>query len=60
MTLDVPGSVELIQTNPQMFNDGPQRRLSDTSMQSTVSGLVDNVPLTTINARKGFLLLHIY
>lgn len=54
-------AVELIQTNPQMFNDAPQRRLSDTSMQSTVSGLVDNVPLTTINARefdalRGFIL----
>lgn len=35
-----------------MFNDGLQRRLSDTSLQSTISGLVDNVPLTTINACK--------
>lgn len=40
--------MELIQTNPQMFNDGQQRRLSDASMQSTVSGLIDNIPLTTI------------
>lgn len=31
-----------------MFNDGQQRRLSDASMQSTVSGLIDNIPLTTI------------
>lgn len=44
-------SVELIQTNPQMFNDGQPRRSSDTSMQSTVSGLIDNVPITTITAR---------
>lgn len=40
--------VELIQSHPQMFSDGHQRRLSDASMQSTVSGLIDNIPLTTI------------
>lgn len=40
--------VELIQSHPQMFSDGQQRRLSDASMQSTVSGLIDNIPLTTI------------
>lgn len=34
-----------------MFNDGQPRRSSDTSMQSTVSGLIDNVPITTITAR---------
>ncbi|XP_037039413.1 protein retinal degeneration B isoform X3 [Bradysia coprophila] len=42
--------LELIQTNPQMFNDGQHRRSSDVSMQSTVSGLIDNVPITTITA----------
>lgn len=32
-----------------MFSDhGHQRRLSDASMQSTVSGSIDNIPLTTI------------
>lgn len=41
--------LELIQTSPHMFSDGP-RRLSDTSIQSNHSGLIDNVPLTTINA----------
>lgn len=46
--------VELIQSNPQLFSDGQQRRLSDSSsVQSCQSGgLVDNVPLTTIAARK--------
>jgi hypothetical protein len=34
-----------------MFSDLPTpRRLSDTSIQSNHSGLIDNVPLTTINA----------
>jgi hypothetical protein len=43
--------LELIQTNPQMFSDIPgPRRLSDASIQSNVSGLIDNVPLTTISA----------
>lgn len=41
--------LELIQTCPHMFSDGP-RRLSDASIQSNHSGLIDNVPLTTINA----------
>lgn len=48
-------AVELIQSNPQLFSDGqqPLRRLSDSSsVQSCQSGLVDNVPLTTIAARK--------
>lgn len=44
--------MELIQSHPQMFSDGHQRRLSDASMQSTVSGLIDNIPLTTITTRK--------
>lgn len=42
--------VELIQSHPQMFSDGQQRRSSDVSMQSTVSGSIDNIPLTTITA----------
>lgn len=43
--------MELIQTNPQIFNDATQqRRMSDASMQSAVSGLAENIPLTTINA----------
>ncbi|XP_021694919.1 protein retinal degeneration B isoform X2 [Aedes aegypti] len=42
--------LELIQSSPQIFSDGPPpRRLSDTSIQSTISGMIDNVPLTTIN-----------
>ncbi|XP_055296893.1 protein retinal degeneration B isoform X2 [Sitodiplosis mosellana] len=40
--------LELIQSHPQMFSDGHQRRLSDASLQSTVSGSIDNIPLTTI------------
>lgn len=46
--------VEIIQSHPQHFNDsnqiGQQRRLSDVSLQSTVSGLVESVPLSTVNA----------
>jgi len=43
--------LELIQTSPHMFSDIPgPRRLSDSSIQSNISGLIDNVPLTTINA----------
>lgn len=54
-----PISVELIQSNPQMFSDGLQpRRLSDTSIQSTQSGLIDNVPLTTITARKSVIRIY--
>lgn len=45
-------AVELIQTHPQMFSDAPPRRLSDSSVQSTVSGLIDNIPLTTITTCK--------
>jgi membrane-associated phosphatidylinositol transfer protein len=42
--------VELIQTNPQMFAESPAaRRNSDVSLQSTQSGMIDNVPLSTIN-----------
>ncbi|XP_041763782.1 protein retinal degeneration B isoform X1 [Anopheles merus] len=46
--------LELIQSSPQLFADGgpavpSARRLSDTSIQSAASGMIDNVPLTTIN-----------
>ncbi|XP_055615863.1 protein retinal degeneration B isoform X2 [Toxorhynchites rutilus septentrionalis] len=42
--------LELIQSFPHIFSDGPPpRRLSDTSIQSAASGMIDNVPLTTIN-----------
>ncbi|XP_053678781.1 protein retinal degeneration B [Anopheles nili] len=45
--------LELIQSSPQLFADGgplpTPRRLSDTSIQSAASGMIDNVPLTTIN-----------
>lgn len=48
--------LELIQSHPQIFGENltpatPMlRRLSEASMQSTVSGLVDNIPLMTANA----------
>ncbi|KAG5874802.1 hypothetical protein JTB14_012438 [Gonioctena quinquepunctata] len=43
--------LEILQTNPQMFSDSLQpRRLSEVSIQSTVSGLIDNIPLQAINA----------
>lgn len=49
--------LELIQSHPQLFGDHLQmpptpilRRLSEASVQSTVSGLVDNIPLITMNA----------
>lgn len=53
-------SVETIQTNPQLFADGLNipniqmhlRRLSDISLQSTMSGIIDNVPLQAVSARK--------
>ena len=41
-----------------MFAEGqppfatPMRRLSEVSLQSTVSGVIDSLPLQTINARK--------
>ncbi|XP_057661381.1 protein retinal degeneration B isoform X3 [Diorhabda carinulata] len=42
--------VEILQSNPQMFNDNIQpRRLSEVSIQSTVSGLID-IPFQAINA----------
>ncbi|XP_077292954.1 retinal degeneration B [Arctopsyche grandis] len=48
--------LELIHSHPQIFGDTltpatpVMRRLSEVSMQSTVSGLVDNIPLMTVNA----------
>ncbi|OWR54650.1 protein retinal degeneration B [Danaus plexippus] len=49
--------MELIHTHPTLFGDHlPMpptpvlRRLSEASVQSTVSGLVDNIPLITMNA----------
>lgn len=43
--------LEILQTNPQMFSDTPQpRRLSEVSIQSTVSGLIDNIPLQAVSA----------
>ncbi|XP_011708156.1 PREDICTED: protein retinal degeneration B isoform X2 [Wasmannia auropunctata] len=51
--------LETIQTNPQLFADGLNvpnfqmshlRRLSDISIQSTMSGINDNVPLQAVSA----------
>ncbi|XP_047530349.1 protein retinal degeneration B [Vanessa atalanta] len=49
--------MELIQSHPTLFGDHLQmpptpvlRRLSEASVQSTVSGLADNIPLITMNA----------
>lgn len=49
--------MELIQSHPQLFGEHLQmpptpvlRRLSEVSVQSTVSGLADNIPLLTMNA----------
>ncbi|CAH1994519.1 unnamed protein product [Acanthoscelides obtectus] len=43
--------LEILQTNPQMFSDTLQpRRLSEVSIQSTVSGLIDNIPLQAVTA----------
>ncbi|VVC93874.1 unnamed protein product [Leptidea sinapis] len=49
--------MELIQSHPTLFAEHLQmpptpiiRRLSEASVQSTVSGLVDNIPLITMNA----------
>ncbi|CAL7947667.1 unnamed protein product [Xylocopa violacea] len=50
--------LEAIQTNPQLFTDGLNipnmsmshlRRLSDISIHSTVSGMVENVPLQVVS-----------
>jgi len=52
-------SVETIQTNMQLFSDGLAappaahlRRMSEASIQSSVSGLIDSLPLQTINTCK--------
>ncbi|XP_065162391.1 protein retinal degeneration B isoform X4 [Atheta coriaria] len=43
--------LEILQSNPQMFNDCQvTRRLSEVSIQSTVSGIIDNIPLQAISA----------
>ncbi|XP_029679221.1 protein retinal degeneration B isoform X2 [Formica exsecta] len=50
--------LETIQTNPQLFADGLNipniqmhlRRLSDISLQSTMSGIIENVPLQAVSA----------
>ncbi|XP_037919293.1 protein retinal degeneration B isoform X2 [Hermetia illucens] len=44
--------LDIIQSNPQYFNDHSQlqRRLSDASMQSTVSGITESIPLNTIHS----------
>ncbi|XP_044586561.1 protein retinal degeneration B isoform X3 [Cotesia glomerata] len=51
--------LEAIQTNPQLFADGLNapntplqhlRRMSDISLQSTMSGLIDNVPLQAVSS----------
>jgi hypothetical protein len=55
-------AVEIIQANPQMFAEGLNvaptmpgchlRRMSEVSIQSTISGVIDSLPLQTINACK--------
>ncbi|KAF2905240.1 hypothetical protein ILUMI_00964 [Ignelater luminosus] len=45
--------LEILQSNPQMFNDSlstQPRRLSEVSIQSTVSGIIDSIPLQAVNA----------
>ncbi|XP_050292895.1 protein retinal degeneration B isoform X2 [Anthonomus grandis grandis] len=43
--------LEILQSSPQIFNDQmPARRLSDVSIQSTVSGLIESIPLHTISS----------
>lgn len=50
--------MEAIQSNPQLFTDGLNipnvqmshlRRLSDISIHSTMSGIVENVPLQVVS-----------
>jgi hypothetical protein len=60
-------AVEVIQANPQMFTEGLNiapptpgchlRRMSEVSIQSTISGVIDSLPLQTINVCK--CLMHI-
>lgn len=52
--------VELLSAHPQMFSDGQQRRLSDASLQSAVSGSIDNIPLTTITTCECFVSISFY
>nr|XP_022903080.1 protein retinal degeneration B isoform X2 [Onthophagus taurus] len=42
--------VEVLQSNPQVFTDMQPRRLSEVSLQSTVSGINDELPLQAVNA----------
>lgn len=44
--------LEILQSHPQMFQEGgvPPRRLSEVSIVSTVSGIIDNIPLQAVNA----------
>lgn len=59
LILNVLSSVESIQSNPQLFADGLNvpnvqiahlRRLSEISIQSTMSGIIETVPLQTVSA----------
>lgn len=61
-------AVEIIQANPQMFAEGMNavpptagchlRRMSEVSIQSTISGVIDSLPLQTINACKCFMYVY--
>ncbi|GLV44995.1 retinal degeneration B [Carabus blaptoides fortunei] len=46
--------LETLQSNPQVFTDSgllnQPRRLSEVSLQSTVSGIIDSIPLQQINS----------
>ncbi|XP_025836899.1 protein retinal degeneration B isoform X2 [Agrilus planipennis] len=44
--------LEFLQSNPHLFNDSsqPSRRLSEVSIQSTVSGVIENISLQTISS----------
>ncbi|KAL1140219.1 hypothetical protein AAG570_000151 [Ranatra chinensis] len=47
--------LETVQSNPQIFSEGQSanihnRRLSEVSIQSTVSGVIDSLPLQMINS----------
>ncbi|XP_046680815.1 protein retinal degeneration B isoform X3 [Homalodisca vitripennis] len=50
--------LEIVHTNPQLFSEGLNvtspsihlRRLSEVSLQSTMSGVIDSLPLHTINS----------
>lgn len=51
--------VEVLQSNPQVFTDMQPRRLSEVSLQSTVSGINDELPLQAVNACEFLPLLSI-